>query len=120
MDFAGITKEDQYASALPETLSVPTKFPEWAYADKLVKEHERIAKRKEEEKAKMQRDAIDFVPAKRVEVEHKSAPVAANAIRAGEKSRGRSDRPEAKRSRFDEGDRPGVKKSRFDERDDRR
>ncbi|KAL1304942.1 hypothetical protein AAFC00_003853 [Neodothiora populina] len=81
MDFAGISERDQYASALPEALAVPAEFPEWAYADELVKEHERIARRKEEEISKSVREAVDFVPAKR----------AAD-----------SDRPEAKRSRFDD------------------
>lgn len=113
MDFAGISQEDQYASALPDALAVPTKFPEWAYADKLVKEHERIAKRKEEERAKLQREAIDFVPAKRVDNYAPAASSASGSARSNEAATGRSDRPEAKRSRFDDKER----KSRFDDRD---
>lgn len=69
MDFAGISQEDQYASSLPESIAVPTRFPEWAYADKLVAAHSKIAKKREEERAKVQREAVDFVPAKRVESE---------------------------------------------------
>lgn len=112
MEFAGVSQEDQYASSLPEHLAVATKFPEWAYGDKLVKEHERIAKRKEEEKAKAQREAIDFVPAKAVDgssSSSRSTVVMPNAGRAGgdRNVRGRGDRPEHRKSRFDERERGG-------------
>lgn len=119
MDFAGISQEDQYASALPEASAVPTKFPDWAYADKLVKEHERIARKRDEERAKMQREAVEFVPAKRLDVDSRPASGAPGAGRSGERAGGRSDRTEAKRSRFDERDRPEAKRSRFDDNDRR-
>lgn len=119
MDYAGISQEDQYASVLPKAVAIPTVFPDWAYADKLVKEHERIAKRKEEERAKMQREAVDFVPAKRLDVDSRVAPGPAGAGRPADRAGGRGDRNEAKRSRFDEKDRPDKKRSRFDEQDRR-
>lgn len=62
MDFAGISDEDQYASVLPPEVAVPTSFPAWAYADQLAKTQQEITKKRETEKARMQREAIDFVP----------------------------------------------------------
>ncbi|KAG9557224.1 hypothetical protein KCU71_g6965, partial [Aureobasidium melanogenum] len=63
LDFAGINQEDQYATPWSQG-AVATKFPDWAYADKLVAAHERIAKKKEQGKARNPREAVDFVPAK--------------------------------------------------------
>jgi hypothetical protein len=63
LDFAGIGQEDQYATPWSQG-AVATKFPEWAYGDKLVAAHEKIAKKKEQDKAKNPREAVDFVPAK--------------------------------------------------------
>ncbi|THW98830.1 hypothetical protein D6D13_10481 [Aureobasidium pullulans] len=63
MDFAGISHEDQYATPWSQG-AIATKFPDWAYGDKLVAAHEKIAKKKEQEKAKNPREAVDFVPAK--------------------------------------------------------
>ncbi|TIA33542.1 hypothetical protein D6C78_07477 [Aureobasidium pullulans] len=63
MDFAGISQEDQYATPWSQG-AIATKFPDWAYGDKLVAAHEKIAKKKEQEKGKNPREAVDFVPAK--------------------------------------------------------
>jgi hypothetical protein len=63
LDFAGISQEDQYATPWSQG-AVATKFPEWAYGDKLVAAHEKIAKKKEQDKTKNPREAVDFVPAK--------------------------------------------------------
>ncbi|CAD0106155.1 unnamed protein product [Aureobasidium uvarum] len=63
LDFAGIGQEDQYATPWSQG-AVATKFPDWAYGDKLVTAHEKIAKKKEQEKAKNPRETVDFVPAK--------------------------------------------------------
>ncbi|KAF2266367.1 hypothetical protein CC78DRAFT_615176 [Lojkania enalia] len=63
MDFAEITEQEQYASALPEDVAVPTEFPEWAYFEQLNESRKRILKSKEAEKARGQREAIDFVRA---------------------------------------------------------
>ena len=62
MDFAGITEEEQYASALPEGLAVPTTFPEWAYVEALRESQKGITKSREEERSKKPREAIEFVP----------------------------------------------------------
>jgi hypothetical protein len=63
LDFAGISQEDQYATPWSQG-AVATKFPDWAYGDKLVAAHEKIAKKKEQDRTKNPRDAVDFVPAK--------------------------------------------------------
>ncbi|KAG9513743.1 hypothetical protein KCU93_g9990, partial [Aureobasidium melanogenum] len=63
LDFAAISQEDQYATPWSQG-AVATKFPDWAYADKLVAAHEKIAKKKEQDKARNPREAVDFVPAK--------------------------------------------------------
>jgi hypothetical protein len=63
MDFAGITEEEQYASALPEGLAVPTTFPDWAYVEALRDSQKGITKTREEERSKKPREAIEFVPA---------------------------------------------------------
>jgi len=63
MEFAGISHEEQYASALPDRLAVPISFPEWAYADRLNKSQEKMTKKKEAEKAQGQREAVEFVSA---------------------------------------------------------
>ncbi|GME51801.1 Hcngp-like protein [Neofusicoccum parvum] len=61
--FAGISDEDQYATTLPADVAVPTTFPPWAYAEQLGKSQQEIAKKREEEQRKTQRDALEFVPA---------------------------------------------------------
>jgi HCNGP-like protein len=57
MEFAGIDHYDQYASALPNDVAVPTSYPPWAYGEELNKTQQKLMKRKEAEK----RDRIDFV-----------------------------------------------------------
>ncbi|KAK4931853.1 hypothetical protein LTR66_016018 [Elasticomyces elasticus] len=61
MQYAGINGEEQYASTLPEDVAVPTRFPDWCYADELVKSSEAMTKKFEQERAGTPRDAIDFV-----------------------------------------------------------
>lgn len=90
MDFAGITQEDQYASALPEDVAIPTKFPDWAYADALVKAHEKMSKKQDDEARGKQREKVDFVPPKSLS----------------------NDGPEGKRSRFDDRDARKRRRSR--------
>jgi hypothetical protein len=63
LDFAGISEEEQYASALSEEVAVPTVFPEWAFAEELKVSQKRILKAKEQEKSKAPREAVDFVAA---------------------------------------------------------
>ncbi|KAI9818178.1 MAG: hypothetical protein M1827_000803 [Pycnora praestabilis] len=63
MDFAGIDEKAQYASTLPQGIWDPNAFPAWAYKEELAKSQQEVLKWKEEEKAKVLRDALDFVPA---------------------------------------------------------
>lgn len=90
MDLAGITQEDQYASALPEDVAIPTVYPEWAYADELVKAHEKMGKKMEDESKGKQREKVEFVSSK------------------GTSSHG----AEGKRSRFDDRDARKRRRSR--------
>ncbi|OCL11343.1 hypothetical protein AOQ84DRAFT_287419 [Glonium stellatum] len=62
-DFAGINEIDQYASTLSEDMAVPTSFPDWAYVEQLTTTQKEITKKREEEQAKAQREAIEFIPA---------------------------------------------------------
>lgn len=82
MEYAGISNEDQYASSLPEHLAVPTKYPSWAYADELVKEHRKIAEKSERE-SRGKRPKLDFVGG------------------TSEASSSSLQRPDGKKSRFD-------------------
>lgn len=86
MDFAGVSQEDQYATPWSKERAIATKFPDWAYGDKLVSAHEKIAKKKEQERVKAPREALDFVPAKQ--------EVSASGS-------GRVERREDRRGRFD-------------------
>ena len=61
LEFAGIDHYDQYASALPEDLSIPTSYPPWAYGEELNKTQQKLLKRKEADKSKSARERIDFV-----------------------------------------------------------
>ncbi|KAL9096227.1 MAG: hypothetical protein Q9165_001750 [Trypethelium subeluteriae] len=63
MGFAGISEEAQYATTLPPEAAIPTKFPEWAYGDQLDKTQKAIAKKREEEASKKQRESLNFVKA---------------------------------------------------------
>ena len=69
---AGLDQSDQYASAQPADLAVPTMYPPWAYGDKLNKAQQEILKKREEEK-KTSRKAPEFVAASK----------SANASRGG-------------------------------------
>ncbi|KAI9839630.1 MAG: hypothetical protein M1819_002256 [Sarea resinae] len=63
MGFAGIDDQNQYASTLPTELWDPSGFPKWAYKEELAKSQQELSRRKEEEKARVQREALEFVPA---------------------------------------------------------
>lgn len=63
MDFVAIAEQDQYASTLPKDLWDPSVFPPWTYKEELAKAQQELLKRKEEERARKQREAIDFIPA---------------------------------------------------------
>lgn len=61
--FAGIDERDQYASSLPKDIWDPSAFPPWAYKEELAKSQQEILKRREDEKMRAQREALEFVPA---------------------------------------------------------
>ena len=63
MGFAGLEESDQYASTLPKEIWDPAGFPAWAYREELGKSQQEMQKKMEEEKARVQRDVIDFVSA---------------------------------------------------------
>ena len=63
MDFAGIDEEDQYNTTLPEDIWNPKAIPAWAYKEELAKSQQEISKKREEEKSRVQRESMDFVPA---------------------------------------------------------
>lgn len=114
MDFAGITREDSYASALPDEIAVPTRWPEGSYAEHLVKVNER-----REKKRLAERDKIDFLPAANASVPPSIPGTpsgggvnygkggAAVKVMAGLDRSGRSSRAASS---------DGRKKTRFDER----
>jgi hypothetical protein len=63
MDFADIDEAGQYATTLPKDLWNPDGIPGYAYKEELAHSQQKIRKKKEDEKAKGQRESIDFVPA---------------------------------------------------------
>lgn len=129
MDFAGITEEDSRATTLPSELGVPTKFPKWAYADELVKAHEKLAK----ERARAPGQPTQFVSGgqegstgETTMPAREPAPMtAAERVRAGlsrdnskaPAARGGDDRTESRRSRFDDKDGKHRRRSRSPRRD---
>ncbi|KAJ4411138.1 hypothetical protein N0V91_001511 [Didymella pomorum] len=60
MDFAGISEEEQYASALPDDLAVPVSFPPWAYVEELRASQKKTLKVREQKQSGAPRE---FVPA---------------------------------------------------------
>ena len=101
LGFAGIKDEDQYASSLPVEVAVPTKYPSWAYADELVKAHEKIAKQREQD-PKGKRDKVDFVPSRVEDTNVPSRPASGT----------RADGPKTKKSRLDDKDVRNRRRSR--------
>lgn len=61
MDFAGVEEGDQYATTLPKDVWDPSGFPAWAFKEELAKSQQEILKKREEAKARQQRESIDFV-----------------------------------------------------------
>ncbi|MCJ1397141.1 hypothetical protein MMC11_000333 [Xylographa trunciseda] len=73
MDFAGVDESDQYATTLPSTIWDSKGFPAYAYKKELARSQQEIHKKREEERAKVQRESIEFV----------SASVSGQSSRAG-------------------------------------
>ncbi|RKF78410.1 hypothetical protein GcM3_064008 [Golovinomyces cichoracearum] len=63
LDFAGIDEIGQYLSTLPESQWNPNIFPKSAYKDELSESQKRILKAREDEKTKVPRETVDFIPA---------------------------------------------------------
>ena len=63
MDFAGVGSEWQYTTTLSTKLWDPAGFPTWAYKEELAEAQHSLLKKKEEERAGIQRESIDFVAA---------------------------------------------------------
>lgn len=63
MKFADVDEPAQYATTLPKELWDPSAFPEWAYKEELGKSQQLLLKKREEEKARGQREAVEFVAA---------------------------------------------------------
>ena len=63
MQNIGMSEADQYVTALPDELWDPEGLPSWAYKENLIKAQQSAQKTREEDVAKKQRDAVEFVPA---------------------------------------------------------
>ena len=63
MAFAGVDESEQYATILPSVVWDPESFPPSAYKEELAKSQQDIHKKREEERAKVQRESIEFVSA---------------------------------------------------------
>ena len=114
MDFSDIDEAGQYTTTLPRDLWNPEAFPEYAYKEELAKSQQKILKRKEEEKLRVPRESVDFVPATVTEPSSRSGTPGAGG-RGGQKSaaerimagldRGRSNSPQVtgvkRKTRFD-------------------
>lgn len=61
MDFAGVEDGDQYATTLPKDVWDPLVFPAWAFKEELAKRQQEFLKKREEAKARQQRESIEFV-----------------------------------------------------------
>ena len=61
MGFAGIEEDEQYATTLSDDLWEPAGFPSWAYKEELAKSQQEVLKQKEQERARNQRESIEFV-----------------------------------------------------------
>lgn len=104
MDFSGIDEAGQYESTLPKEFWNPNTFPTHAYKEELAKNQQKILKRIEEDKARGQRERVDFVPASSTAESSSRGGTPVNPVRSGQKSRaervmagldrGRSDSPQ--------------------------
>lgn len=73
MKFADVDEQAQYATTLPKELWDPSIFPVWGYKEELGKSQQLLSKKREEEKARGQREAVEFVAASAPGDSNKSA-----------------------------------------------
>ena len=52
---------DQYATTLPKDVWDPSGFPAWAFKEELAKSQQEILKKREEARARQQRESIEFI-----------------------------------------------------------
>jgi hypothetical protein len=79
MQAAGIQEHEQYATTLPPDLWDPTGFPPWAFKEELAKSQKEVSKQLEE-RAKSQRESIEFVSATASDKSSRAAtPASSNA-----------------------------------------
>lgn len=83
MGFAGLEELDQYASTLPREIWDPAGFPAWAYKEMLVKSQQEMQKKIEEEKARVQRDTIEFVSGTFSAQSHQGGTPASSGVNRG-------------------------------------
>ncbi|KAI9171561.1 hypothetical protein HJFPF1_01047 [Paramyrothecium foliicola] len=81
MGFVGIEGRHQYQTTLPPDLWNADALPDWAFADKLRKSHDKVVKEREAKQASGGRSSIDFVPST-------TQPAGANTPAVGGLSRG--------------------------------
>lgn len=65
MTFAGLGQGDQYVTTLSKDLWEPEGYPPCAYKEQLVETQQAISNRREEERSRLQRDCIEFIPGTR-------------------------------------------------------
>ena len=63
IDFAGVKEDEQYSSTLPKELWDPAGFPNWGYKEELAESQQEFVKQQAKERAKVQRESIEFVSA---------------------------------------------------------
>ncbi|KAF2665925.1 hypothetical protein BT63DRAFT_427717 [Microthyrium microscopicum] len=111
MGFAGVDDYDQYASALPDDLAVPTSYPPWAYGEQLNKTQQQLLKKKDDIKAKIPRERLDFVA---------SAEAGATSKAPGQRTTGNRSTAEKVMSGVDRDAYKSKKSQRYDEGDSKR
>ncbi|KAH8602528.1 HCNGP-like protein-domain-containing protein [Bisporella sp. PMI_857] len=98
MDFADIDEVGEYSTTLSKDLWDPAVFPEAAYKEELAKSQKAILKKREDEKSREKRTALDFVPATSTADSSKNGSVRNGQLSASERimaglDRGRSNSP---------------------------
>ena len=86
MNAAGLEEHDQYATTLQQDVWNPQAFPNWAFKEGLAKSQHEVTKRKEEDRLRTQREAIEFVSTSTSEQPSRSGTPAAGG--PGKVSRG--------------------------------
>ena len=86
IDFSSIDEAGQYESTLPKELWNPGTFPGHAYKEELAKSQQKILMKTEDEKARGQRENVEFVPASTNVESTSRAGTPGHIVRPGQKS----------------------------------